>query len=209
MIAPWIVMTVLVGALLVVHKREIPGLEWLVKPAAALTFIVTGVLHGATATSFGRVILVGLCLAALGDVLLIPKSKLSFLGGLVAFLLGHVAYAVAFVVRGIDWMAAGAALVVFALVAAPVVRWLWPNVEGKMRGPVLAYVTVITGMVALSAGAARWDGSYLLFAGALAFYVSDLAVARNQFVKRAFVNRAWGLPLYFFAQMLLASQVGR
>ena len=43
---------------------------------------------------------------------------------------------------------------------------------------------------------------------ALAFYASDLAVARDQFVKREFRNRAWGMPLYFYAQMILASQAG-
>jgi hypothetical protein len=38
----------------------------------------------------------------------------------------------------------------------------------------------------------------------LAFYLSDLAVARDRFVARAFVNRLWGLPLYYAAQILFA-----
>ena len=43
--------------------------------------------------------------------------------------------------------------------------------------------------------------------GALAFYLSDLSVARDRFVRPAFVNRAWGLPLYYGAQFVLAATV--
>ena len=43
-----------------------------------------------------------------------------------------------------------------------------------------------------------------LAVGALAFTASDVSVARDRFVKHEFVNRAWGLPLYFGAQLLLA-----
>jgi uncharacterized membrane protein YhhN len=39
------------------------------------------------------------------------------------------------------------------------------------------------------------------------FVLSDLAVARNRFVERVFINRAVGLPLYFTAQLLLAASV--
>lgn len=204
----WLMMTVLVALLLWVHRAARPRLEWLVKPAAAATFVVTGILAGGLETTFGRVLITGLVLAALGDVLLIPKSKRTFLGGLVAFLLGHAAYAVAFVVHGADaaWTLGATAFMVLASV--PVLRWLWPHVEGPMRGPVAAYVLVITTMVALAAGAAG-HGGWPLLLGAFAFYLSDLCVARDRFVDKSFTNKAWGLPLYFFAQMVLASEAGR
>jgi len=32
--------------------------------------------------------------------------------------------------------------------------------------------------------------------------VSDLSVARDRFVSRSFSNRAWGLPLYYAAQIV-------
>lgn len=78
-----------------------------------------------------------------------------------------------------------------------------------MRVPVVAYVLVITTMVALAAGAASEHRSWALLVGAVAFYLSDLSVARDRFVAPGFANRVWGLPLYFFAQLLLASQAGR
>lgn len=203
----WLLMAVLVAALLWIHETGRAHLEWFVKPAAAATFIVTGVASGGLGTTFGRVLVLGLVLAALGDVLLIPKSKGAFLGGLCAFLLGHVAYAAAFVVRGVDVAWTTGATVVMVLAAVPVLRWLWPHVETKMRAPVAAYVVVITAMVALAAGAAS-SGGWTLLLGAFAFYLSDLSVARDRFVEKTFTNKAWGLPLYFFAQMVLASAAG-
>ena len=48
----------------------------------------------------------------------------------------------------------------------------------------------------------------LVPAGALLFYLSDLAVARDRFVVRRFASRAWGLPAYYLAQVLLALTLG-
>ncbi len=209
MVVFWGLMASLVAALLFVLAE--PGrarLEWAVKPAAALVFIGAGVYAGALGTTWGAVLFAGLVLAACGDVLLIPKDRRAFLAGLVSFLLGHVAYAVAFGVRGLDWRWLGAAAFICAAVAIPVLRWLWPHVEGPMRGPVAAYIVVITAMVTLAAGTVGARGNPWILVGALGFYLSDLAVARDRFVVCSFKNRLWGLPLYFFSQLLLASTVG-
>lgn len=205
LVAPWLVMSALVALLLLVHaSAKWARAEWVVKPAAALTFIVTCAVFGDLSSTYGKVVFAGLCLAAIGDVLLIPKGEKTFLAGLVSFLLGHVAYGVAFVVRGIALGPFVGGLVVVALVGVPIVRWLWPHVKKPMRGPVVAYVIVITSMVALAAGATGNDGATGPLLGASMFYVSDLSVARDNFVKRELRNRLWGLPLYFFAQMVLA-----
>ena len=87
-------------------------------------------------------------------------------------------------------------------------RWLGPHMDSKMRAPVLAYIVAITVMVALAAGSFRYCASWLLIAGALGFYLSDLSVARDRFVVPAFVNRLWGLPLYYAAVLLLAASAG-
>jgi uncharacterized membrane protein YhhN len=105
-------------------------------------------------------------------------------------------------------------LVGLAPLAAGVIalRWLWPHLRGAaatLRGPVIAYVTVITLMVVAALAAARGDAlpattRGLIAAGAALFYASDLAVARNRFVAEGFVNKAWGLPAYYAGQLLLA-----
>ncbi len=203
--AYWLVMLALNAGLLADHYRGGSKTEWLLKPAAAITFIVAAWRWGALDTTWGTVLFVGLLLAAGGDVLLIPKDRRAFLGGLVSFLLGHVAYAVAFVVRGIDWLWVAGATVVLGVIAVPVLRWLWPNVEPPMQKPVAAYIVVITAMVAVAAGTFGARGNPWILLGAFGFYLSDLSVAKGRFIGQTFLNRAWGLPLYFFSQLILAS----
>jgi uncharacterized membrane protein YhhN len=41
-------------------------------------------------------------------------------------------------------------------------------------------------------------------AGAALFYLSDLAVAADRFLGGSFPHYAWGLPLYYSGQLLLA-----
>ena len=90
--------------------------------------------------------------------------------------------------------------VTFRVVWPNVWRWLAPHVEAAMRAPVVAYIGVIAIMVACAVGTLR----ALPIAGAVAFFVSDLAVARDRFIAPGFDNRAWGLPLYYAAVTLLA-----
>ena len=48
----------------------------------------------------------------------------------------------------------------------------------------------------------------LILGGAVAFYLSDLFVARDRFVSEGITNRVIGLPLYYGGQYLLAFSVG-
>lgn len=48
----------------------------------------------------------------------------------------------------------------------------------------------------------------LVFGGAVLFYFSDIFVARQRFVKKAFFNRAAGLPMYYAAQFMIAFSTG-
>jgi hypothetical protein len=62
-------------------------------------------------------------------------------------------------------------------------------------------------MVALSVGTTALLGNAWITVGAVMFYLSDLAVARDRFVAPGFTNRVWGLPLYYGAQLILALTV--
>jgi uncharacterized membrane protein YhhN len=183
--------------------------QWhrLLKMAAASGFIGVALAVGATDTAFGRVVVGALALSWIGDLLLTYRGRTAFLGGLGAFLLAHVAYALAFAVRGVELPHA---LELITIVGAGILatRWLMPHLDRKMRGPVGAYVIAITVMVVLAGATAGFDPDMRLRLGALAFYLSDLTVARDRFVAAGFVNRATGLPLYFGGQLLLAWSAG-
>jgi uncharacterized membrane protein YhhN len=184
---------------LVAERRGAPLLRAAGKLGASAVFVALGVTVG-TGGSFRGPILAALLLSAVGDGLLLSARKSVFLAGLVAFLLAHVAYAVAFAPASRPPALAVLAVVLATLAA---LRWLWPK-AGRLRAPVAAYCAVIAVMVSLALGVPRAG----VRAGALLFWLSDLAVARNRFVAPAFANRLVGLPLYYAAQLLLASAAG-
>jgi len=136
---------------------------------------------------------------------LIPKgAKRWFLAGLVSFLLGHVAYVVAFIQYGGDNATLFAAFAVSALPAVVVLRWLWPRLSTQMRRPVIAYVVVISSMISAAIMAFTVRQQWELLVGAALFYLSDLFVARHRFVVEHRINRLVGLPLYYGGQCVLA-----
>ncbi len=196
-----------VAGLVAAERRGSQRGRWWTKPVAALAFVVAAWQWGALESTEGRWIFAGLCACALADVLLIPKREASFLAGLVAFASGHLLYAVSFASGAIDGAAATVATLAMAGVGIATWRWLEPHLEGPFRGAVAAYIGIIALMVVLATGAAFAGRSALAAIGAWAFAASDLSVARQRFVAPAFVNGAWGLPLYFAAQLAIARSV--
>ena len=183
--------------------------KWLFKPVASTGFLVAAVGAGALASGWGTLVVGGLVACWVGDVLLIPAATGAFLAGIGSFLLGHLAFAGAFAIRGFTPLATAAGLAVLAIVARAVLAWLRPNLHGFMRKAVPAYVAAITLMVALALGTHVLHSNAALLVGAIAFFGSDLSVARDRFVRSSFVNRLWGLPLYYAAQLLLAAAAGQ
>lgn len=210
MITPGLVLAtvfLVIGLLFSEYRGWRPGV-WATKPLASAGFLALALALGALETSYGRAVLAALALCWMGDVFLIPKGASGFfLVGLVSFLLGHVGFVVAFALLGPDplWMAAVAALALPP--ALLVMRRLRPHLSERMRTPVHAYVAVISLMLVTAAGGAAATGRAAIGLGAACFYLSDLHVARDRFVSRSFWNKSWGLPLYYAAQLILASTV--
>jgi uncharacterized membrane protein YhhN len=205
LIGPLLLCVVAVAGLLVAEHRGSQQGLWLTKPIASATFIWLGLESGALNTSYGKFVLAGLVLCMLGDVLLIPRGRPGvFRAGVFAFLLGHVAYSAAFLTQpmGLVGLVAGGALLVVVVWA--VLRWLGGSLPPDMVVAVRTYMIVIGVMSTLACGVTAAGGPWQVAVGALAFTASDVSVARDRFVKHEFVNRAWGLPLYFAAQLLLA-----
>ncbi|MEN8233339.1 MAG: lysoplasmalogenase [Actinomycetota bacterium] len=202
-----IALTVLfVAGLIWAERTASPALRPL-KMLASTGFLFVAISSGALSNPYGRIVLVALALSWAGDLLLTYESRQAFLAGLVVFLLGHVAYSVAFGYRGVALVAAGIALIAVGIIAVLVWRWLAPYV-GDMAVPVLAYIAIISVMVVLAFGTSGTDPNWMITTGAVLFFASDILVARNRFVAPGVVNRVWGLPLYYLAQVLLALTAG-
>lgn len=158
-------------------------------------------------------ILGGLILGLVGDFCLALNGSKPFLIGLASFLLGHVAYVVAFAfLSNFGAWFEPAGLVVLAIAAGGLLFWFLPK-AGEMRVPVAAYIAVI--IVMMDGAWAVWNSGQkpisaasMLLAGAVLFALSDFFVARQRFDKQEFYNRAIGLPLYYTAQFLIAFALG-
>ncbi|NNK07125.1 MAG: lysoplasmalogenase [Myxococcales bacterium] len=197
-------MTVLgLAVLLYGEWRDRPGLRAAGKPFASLGFIVAALGFGALESRYGKIVLLGLILGAIGDVCLLGSAKRYFIAGLVAFLLGHVAYVVAFAGLPLDATAALLSAALIAVLMVVIARWVFPHAP-DMRGPIGAYMLVISAMCVVAVGAGGAGAPWMVPVGALMFTASDIAVVRDRFVSRGFVNRLWGLPLYYAAQLIIA-----
>ncbi|CAO3594698.1 unnamed protein product [Absidia cylindrospora] len=193
------------------HHRVRAG-TWIFKPLASAGFLLSAVTNNPTgrdvmaSSPYGKSVLLGLALGAIGDVLLIPKS--GFLAGLGSFLLGHLTLVYAFTLHdgGTNMKFATTALAATSVTAGIVGRWLLPKIKDPiMRRAVLVYMTVISGMVvtaSASYSSAKLPHHQLI--GALMFYLSDLFVAREEFSGKSRWNQWIGLPLYYGGQILLA-----
>lgn len=186
---------VALSVLLWAEVRDRPLARGLAKATCSACFVAVA-LSGGVHGRYAVLVVTGLLLSVAGDVLLLSRAQKTFLAGLVAFLLAHVAYAAAFAPISSRPMLL-LPLVIAAL--AGILAWLWPHL-GEMRLPVLAYCAVIGAMVWLALGVpdplVRW--------GAGLFFVSDLFVARGRFVRPGKVNQLVGWPLYYAGQFLLA-----
>ena len=156
-------------------------LEYVAKPAT--TALLAGVALTLVPEDETRrlwfVVALVLCLA--GDVfLMLPGDR--FIAGLASFLLGHLAYVAGFGL-GEAWPWILGVAVVAAAVGTPILRALLAKGDKELVGPVVAYMAVITVMVACAIG----TGDAVAIAGAALFMGSDSLIAWNRFVR----PRAW------------------
>ncbi len=182
------------------------------KTILSCLFIITALVQPHPLPQYYYLLLVGLIFCLGGDVFLALPQERMFLPGLVSFLLGHVWYVLCFFyVADLNaWTWGGSAVGV--AISGLVFFWLRPYL-GSMLVPVIAYIIVITVMVigaftVLGDPALRSTGRLMVILGASSFYISDLFVARDRFLKPGFANRLIGLPLYYGGQFLLAFSVG-
>jgi len=175
-------------------------------------FIVAILVQFHPISRYYQFLLVGLVFCLGGDICLALPQKRMFLFGLFSFLLGHVFYIFGFfyVAHASQWTWVGSLTVL--VISCWIYFWLKPHL-GSMKIPVLLYVVVITIMLS-GAWSVLGDfnltrsGRIMVFAGALSFYFSDIFVARDRFLKKEFLNRLIGLPMYYAGQFLLAFSVG-
>jgi uncharacterized membrane protein YhhN len=177
----------LLAGLLYCEKKEVRKARLAVKSLLSSLFIFAAVVQSHPIPLYYRFLLIGMIFCLGGDVFLALPGKKMFLFGLVSFLLGHVFYATAFFYTAGFNQWSGIGLAISALAGAGVFLWLRPHL-GAMKIPVIFYILVISAMVVgawsmVGAGELKPAGRMAAFGGALGFYVSDIFVARQRFLK--------------------------
>ena len=159
----------------------------------------------------------GILLSLVGDVLLMISLDKFFLGGLVAFLLAHIAYIVGFniPIPAMDFFGIVFAVMI-GLGGARIIRRILDRLpatgNGRMRLPIIVYSTVISVML-LSAMMKLTDISWnanaaaLVAVGAFFFYLSDIILAWNKFVAPIQHGRIYNIAAYHLGQIALIAGV--
>jgi alkenylglycerophosphocholine/alkenylglycerophosphoethanolamine hydrolase len=191
-------------------------LEYVAKPAAMVALLIWlgwwGALAGAwPATLTWFALGVGCSLA--GDVLLLLPERF-FTGGLVAFLLGHVAYIVGLNAGGLLLPAEALLLLPAGLVGGwlfwRIGRALGATGRAKLRGPVALYTVVISLMVVSAVATLmrpQWStaAAGLASLGAVLFFGSDALLAWDRFVSPIKGGKMLVIVAYHLGQMALTA----
>ena len=184
-----------------VHNRR---LEYVAKPAAMAMLVAVAAVAGDAPTDVRTWLVVGAVFGLIGDIALLPEGETTFMVGLGAFAIGHIAYVVAALLVGFDpvWAIPGAIFVAGLLGF----RFLTRIVPGARRhgGPVLAgavvfYAIVISAMVFTSWASAAWIAAV----GAMLFAASDWVLGYQRFVGPLPGRRLSVIVPYHVGQALL------
>lgn len=199
-------------------------LHWIAKPLTTLLIAAMALrsagLWPATDTPsanrpYARTILLGMAFSCMGDIFLMLPID-AFVPGLIAFLLAHLCYIIAFRAgfrAGRALWAAGALLAVFAGIN---LAGLWPLLPSDLRIPVVVYVAVLALMATLALARA-WShastttpalpGARWAAIGAVLFVISDSVLAWDRFGGGLPAATLCVLSTYYAAQYCIARSV--
>ena len=201
-------LTVLAGPL------QQPWLAFVFKPLTTILILLHAWPRGADEPLVRRWLLAGLGLSLLGDVALLWPQQ-GFLPGLIAFLLTHLSYIVAFSRRA-RFAARWQPFALYAAVALAILSQLWSGLPTALRGPVIAYVLCLATMAAQAAvvwlvarGSEHAPYRRIAAIGGALFVASDALLATDKFLTPLPAPALWILATYWAAQWCIASSLKR
>jgi len=189
------------------NRRQI----YFIKPISTILVILAALLSLRDPSwniTYTSVVTIGLVFSLGGDIaLMFQDDKKAFRIGLVLFLLAHIAYAAIFTMVGrFSGLSVVSALVVL-LSGLGIYRLILANL-GPMKGPVIAYILIISVMIIQAVSVFANPGiadfhAVMIVCGAVLFYISDVILAVNRFWRPWKYNRI-SLAFYYSGQMLIA-----
>ena len=181
-----LLVAVVLAALANWHSRHhsMAKLEAITKPLTTVAVIALAAALDTAYPGSRRLVVAALVLCLIGDVLLMPIVD-NFVGGLGAFLVGHLLFGVAALVRPVDrchWAWAAVAVVALGAVAWLFGRQIVTFARGKDRRMGVA-VSAYLGVISLMAVVVVLRGGAISIAGAAFFVASDTLLGYDLFVR--------------------------
>lgn len=209
-----ILIAVLIVDVILLIRAEILKIKrqsYLFKPLATLLVIAVCLLSLSEPNynpTYTWGVLIGLLFSFGGDVaLLFQERRKPFMIGLALFLTAHIVYTVVFILLGqptsSDWLTA----VVLLALAVGFYLLIRENLGG-MKVPVIAYIIIISVMVSRAFTAFAGPvfspaQGWMIFLGAVLFYISDIILAATRFWRPWKYGRI-SLGFYYTGQLLIA-----
>ena len=191
--------TVVAAADWLAVQRQHRPLEYVCKPLTLVLLVATALALDPLDGTVRAWFVAALVLSLAGDVfLMLPTDR--FVLGLASFLLGHLAYVVGMHVDGVDGPRFLVGIVVvmaaLAVLGTVILRGVRAGPNPALGGPVVAYMFVISAMVASAIGVGHVTG----IVGASSFYASDALIAWNRFIRETPYGRLSIMVTYNLAQ---------
>lgn len=190
------------------------------KGLASLCFVMIGLLAylpQAGSYSLGLKILLGLVFGLIGDVVMNLRFILkgdagqkAFLGGILAFLIGHILYLLALIpyTTHLIWC-----IVIGCVISAGLLTYIFTTMEVKIAFKIFGifYLTAVIVMtvIAIDLAIVNPNCHNLMYAiGAVLFTASDIILIFNTFGGESkFFRRITNLSLYYIGQLLIAGSL--
>jgi uncharacterized membrane protein YhhN len=183
--------------------RRWSRVEWVAKPLVIVALGWLAFTMGAIDQDVGRFLFAALGFCLVGDLFLLGNTTVDFAGGLLFFLVAHIAYAVAFFTLGFEpWWALAGLLIVLSLSLTSgrrIIRGAARDGGGALGAGVTTYLVVVSLMVVTASGTAR----PLVFLGGLLFLLSDTVLALDRFVGQRAHARMLVIVTYHLGQVLM------
>ena len=186
------------------------------KGLASLMFVLIGIIGyvGIQPDSWACKILAGLIFGMIGDIVMNLRFVLkedagqkAFLGGILAFLIGHVLYLLALIPISVHTVAS---VIIGAVLAAGLLIYIFKTMEVKTAFKIfgifyLGAIMIMT-VMAVDIAIVTIYPQYIVYAvGAVLFMASDIVLIFNTFSgKTVFSKRVLNLSLYYVGQLLIA-----
>ncbi len=186
-------------------------IHFIAKPLLIITLIIYFTKHKLQKSSIKKIVIIALLFSLTGDILLMfvnIKSSL-FIFGLIAFLIAHIMYALAFS-RQQNKDLKLLPILCFLLTYGVIFFIFINNSLGNLRVPVALYMIVILVMVFfayLRKGKVNNRSFLFVFFGALLFVISDSLLAINKFHMPITLSNVWIMTTYAIAQLLIVTGI--